>query len=286
MIIGEKLVLLATAIGYIQDGYGCKHRCRILCDPGSQVSFIKYSFFNQLAIRRKPCTIQVEGIGSASTNTRGCAYLNLASSDGTFNIDVNFYLLTTITTHTPVADIAPTCWQHLRNLTLADPSFGKTGRIDALIGADIWGTILQEGIVRGSINEPFAQSTSFGWVVFGPATVETSCTSPPRSLHSTHGSLNVSGHNLDLALARIFEFDADLKATVADNDVCENIFMATHHRNSDGRYVVQIPFRPDAPVLGNSHPLALCQFYQLENRLANDSDLKAKYTAFMQEYID
>lgn len=287
MVVGEQLVLLATAFTHILDGHGVPIRCRIICDPGSQVSFMSNRFFNQLAIRRKPCTVQVEGVGSVTTYTRGSAILNLASCDETFGIEVNFYLLDTITTPTPACNIAPSCWQHLRNLQLADPSFGRTGRIDALIGADVWGAIIREGLVHGSPNEPFAQATRLGWVVFGPAVIDNTIESSLRSLHAgTNGAMENFDGRLELALTRIFEIDVE-KPTVAnvDDDICEQIFIATHRRDSDGRYVVQIPFRPDAPALGNSHPLALRQFYQLERRLASNPELVAKYIAFMRGYI-
>lgn len=219
MVIGEQLVLLATAITHILDGHGAPIRCRIICDPGSQVSFMSNRFFNQLAIRKKSCAIQVEGVGSVTTYTRGRALLNMASCDDTFGIDVNFYLLDMITTPTPACNIAPSCWQHLRALNLADPSFGKTGRIDALIGADVWGAIIQEGIVHGSPTEPYAQATRLGGVVFGPAIVDTTVENSLRSLHtSTHGIIGDGDARLELALARIFEFDVEPNATAKVDD--------------------------------------------------------------------
>lgn len=262
------------------------HRCRIICDPGSQVSFISNRFINQLAIRRRPCTIEVEGVGSVTTRTRGLVTLKLASINNLFGIEIEFHVLDTITTPTPVANIAPECWMHLQALDLADPSFGRTGRIDALIGADVWGAIINEGIVRGSMHEPFAQQTKLGWVVFGPATIDDTTSPSVRSLH-THVEEDMATEQRLDAMVRLFcELDHKPDSTPEEDDICEQIFMATHHRDSDGRYVVQIPFRPDAPTLGNSHPLALRQFYQLEKRLAANPELKAKYIAFMREYID
>lgn len=53
---------------------------------------------------------------------------------------------------------------------------------------------------------------------------------------------------------------------------------------SDGRYMVQIPFRHDAPKLGASYRSAIRQFYCLERRLYNNPELREKYTTFMREY--
>lgn len=246
-------------------------------------------YFANLALRRIRCELQVEGVGSAiTTYTRGRAIITLASiHDPTFGMDIEFHILDTITSATPVANIAPSCWRHLRPLALADPSFGTTGPIDALIGADIWGALIQNGIVRGNIDEPFAQSTRLGWVVFGPATVDSTIRTSVRALTVHHGDHGETEQRLDELLRKFWELEeAETTTTSAfDTDVCENIFVATHRRDSDGRYVVQIPFRPDAPTLGGSHPLALRQFYQLERKLSANAELRAKYIAFMREYI-
>lgn len=66
------------------------------------------------------------------------------------------------------------------------------------------------------------------------------------------------------------------------DDECERHFSATHSRTSDGRYIVHLAFRPDAPLLGDSYAHALRQFHLLERRLAANSVLKSKYIAFMR----
>lgn len=198
-------------------------------------------------------------------------------------MDVEVYILNTITSETPAADISDSCWTHLRSLQLADPTFGSPGQIDLLIGADVWGNIVEEGLVRGTSNEPYAQSTRFGWVVFGPATIDSTATPPMRALHM-HLSDN---QRLDDLLRKFWELEEATGASLAapELDICESIFMETHRRDIHGRYIVQIPFRPDAPILGNSHQLALRQFHQLERKLSANSELREKYVAFMDEYI-
>lgn len=287
VVVSDQIVLLATAFAYLIDGYGSRHRCRILCDPGSQVSFITSSFLNKLAIRRTRLELRVESVGSSvTTHTRGCATIQLASIiDTTFGMAIDFHILDSITSPTPVAKIKDECWLHLRTLPLADPTFGTTGKIDALIGADIWGTIIQDGIVRGSLDEPFAQATRLGWVVFGPASVDTNVVAPIQSLHINGNEFD---QRIEDLLRTFWEMDEPASPSVSSNgaNLCEEIFLATHRRDKDGRYVVQIPFSTDAHALGNSHQLALRQFNQLERRLASDANLKMKYVAFMNEYID
>ncbi|XP_054083368.1 uncharacterized protein LOC128920314 [Zeugodacus cucurbitae] len=68
-------------------------------------------------------------------------------------------------------------------------------------------------------------------------------------------------------------------------DPCERIFIDTVRRTASGRYSVQIPFLPNAPVLGDSYQAARRQFFHLERKLAGDPELRNKYIMFMQEYI-
>nr|XP_036216143.1 uncharacterized protein LOC118680467 [Bactrocera oleae] len=79
--------------------------------------------------------------------------------------------------------------------------------------------------------------------------------------------------------------DLDSSYKLIQVDDCEKIFNDTVTRTSDGRYQVQILFRPDAPALGESHQSAVRQFLQLERRLMNDPCLREQYITFMREYI-
>lgn len=48
-----------------------------------------------------------------------------------------------------------------------DPTFSESGKIDLLLGADIFSQIIQKGLRRGPKGSPIAQQTQFGWVLSG-----------------------------------------------------------------------------------------------------------------------
>lgn len=54
-----------------------------------------------------------------------------------------------------------------RDLRLADFNPSSRNRIDVLIGTDIYGTILLDGLRRSSTDTLVAQHTIFGWILFG-----------------------------------------------------------------------------------------------------------------------
>ena len=58
-------------------------------------------------------------------------------------------------------------WNHISDLSLADPDFGTPGRIDLLLGADIYADILLHGWQCGPPGTPTALETRFGWVLTG-----------------------------------------------------------------------------------------------------------------------
>ena len=57
--------------------------------------------------------------------------------------------------------------EHLKNIKLADPQWFKPSQIDLLLGVDFIPYIMQAGKILGSLNEPFAFNTIFGYVIMG-----------------------------------------------------------------------------------------------------------------------
>ena len=57
-------------------------------------------------------------------------------------------------------------WKHLSDLPLADPGFGEPGKIDVLLGADVFADVLLHGRRTGSPGTPTAFETICGWVLY------------------------------------------------------------------------------------------------------------------------
>ncbi|GFW73669.1 integrase catalytic domain-containing protein [Trichonephila clavipes] len=68
-----------------------------------------------------------------------------------------------------------------------------------------------------------------------------------------------------------------------EDELCESIFVNSHIRNADGRYILKLPFRDDSSI-GDSKEVALKRFYSLERKLHSNNQLKEQYTEFMEEY--
>ncbi|XP_036342978.1 uncharacterized protein LOC118752233, partial [Rhagoletis pomonella] len=91
----------------------------------------------------------------------------------------------------------------------------------------------------------------------------------------------------DRALARLWELeDSPQKQHLThEENFCENHFNSTHQRMPDGRFVVELPLKPNT-VLGESRNFAIRNLLCIERRLASNSDLRLRYDEFMRELID
>ncbi|XP_036340349.1 uncharacterized protein LOC118749656 [Rhagoletis pomonella] len=280
---GHPTVLLATVCAYAIGDSHQRRLARILCDPGSQASFITERLANQLQLRRFRHNVAVEGIGASNhTRTSGSAQLTLKSHLSNFAINLNVLIIPSITSPTPGVHIVTSGWTHLHGLPLSDPHFGTPAPVDILLGADVWDIIVEAGIISGKANQPHARSTRFGWVVFGPATEANLTESPFQSLHA---QIDESETPLDELVHKFWQWEElPSLAHSVNTSECERIFAATHSRNSEGRYVVHLPFRSTLASLGDSHTYALQQFLRIEKILASNEDLRSKYVDFMREY--
>ncbi|XP_018789932.1 PREDICTED: uncharacterized protein LOC108969588, partial [Bactrocera latifrons] len=87
---GDQIILLATACAYVSGDNSEERLARILCDPGSQVSFITERFANSLNLHRSSYDVAVEGIGALScTRTKGVVAITLKSTHSQFSVAIH-----------------------------------------------------------------------------------------------------------------------------------------------------------------------------------------------------
>ena len=58
-------------------------------------------------------------------------------------------------------------WPHFFDLPLADLEFGIPGKIDLLLGVDVYADIILQGRQSGTPGTPTAFETIFGWILSG-----------------------------------------------------------------------------------------------------------------------
>ena len=154
--------------------------------------------------------------------------------------------------------LIPTAWNHLKGLQLADPDFGRPGRLDLLLGVDVFVDVLLTGRRIGDLGTLTALETHFGWVLAG--SVEGSAIN--LQLVSCHMTLP----SCDDVLRRFWEIEDSPLSEVAlspEERAVVHHFELNHYRQSSGRFVVPLPKRR---LLDPSESLVLKQyvgFYRL-----------------------
>ena len=82
-------------------------------------------------------------------------------------------------------------WDHLAHLQLADPGFGVPGKIDLLLGVEVFVEVMRNGRRIGVPGSPVALETEFGWVLAGA----TDSCSPTQQITTHHVSV-LSGDDI------------------------------------------------------------------------------------------
>ncbi|XP_054729181.1 uncharacterized protein LOC129238173 [Anastrepha obliqua] len=276
----ERVVLLSTALVKVRDCSGNWQPARALFDSGSHASFVTEACVQRLGLPRSTSEVNITGIGSAQGGrARGEVSLSLSSFSTNQCFTVKTLILSKITSDLPTQTIATSSWPHIRGLFLADPHFMKPGRVDILIGMDVMDQLICTELRKGPSGAPMAQLTVFGWTLFG--SVNGSEPDMPR-LQSLHCDVH-----LDRALNKLWELEEGTQKTFLTHEerYCEDHFETTHRREPNGRFVVELPLKPDV-ALGESRNFAIRNLLRLERRLACDSDLRLRYNEFMNELID
>lgn len=173
-------------------------------------------------------------------------------------------------------------WPHLHELDLADPKFLARDPVNLLLGADVYASILQEGVKKGSPYSPIAQRICLGWIISELARKSEEET----EITTNHCSV---GEELSTLVRQLWEQE-ELPTTLpplsaADNE-CEKFFARTHSRSTDGRYIVRLRVATALPDFSDTHQAAIRLLHAMERRFKVDAPFRDLYLYFIKEYED
>ena len=179
----------------------------------------------------------------------------------------------------PSREIDISQMRHINHLNLADPSFNIPRKVDVLLGADVVEEILIENKIKD--NGLYLRDSILGWVVSSPV-----LTSDAHCI-TTHLAIS-SDADTDQLLSKFWELEnfPEQKHLTVEERKCEEHYKATTQRNTEGRFVVQMPFKEESQKLGYNKANAMKRFLRLEPTMHRDEFLLKKYSAFIQEFLD
>ena len=274
--------LLMTCRVLIEAPDGTTVNARALLDSASSASFVSDRLVKGLCLPRLHQNTTISGVAGLTSNSRqALTKLTISSPQADIKFDVTAIVVPHVTCDLPVHPIAfCSTWTHLDNLSLADPDFGCPGRIDVLLGVEVFTVALLHGRRVGPPGTPVAFETVFGWVLAGAADQST-----PGAIVTSHHSSVTAGDDL---LRRFWEIEETMKPDSSfspeEMSVVQH-FEKNHRRASDGRFIVPLPKKPHVPPLGESRSHAVRRFLSLERSLHAKSEFEA-FDSVMQEYFD
>lgn len=273
-----KQVLLMTIMVNVASRSGRQHKLRALLDSGSQVNLVSEAAVKTLALPKYSTNVPVVGVGGVKSQIKHRVLLRMSSDYSDFVSNVDCLVTPKVTGRIPSVPVDVSKWSFPPGITLADPNFNKPCEVDLLIGAELFFAILRQAQLKLADNLPTLYDTKFGWVVAGAQGEMDSEEAIVMCLSSEE--------RLDQQIQRFFDQEEVPETTVSTNEerAVEEHFRQTFRREEDGRFVVQLPFRDNIKLLGDSRQLAMKRFFLLEKRLSKNPEMKRQYQDFIDEY--
>ncbi|XP_073827799.1 uncharacterized protein [Musca autumnalis] len=281
----NKSVLLGTAMVNIVH-HGVSYSARALIDPASESSFLSERLQNRLKLPVHSTTASISGVNcTVSATSRKICSLKIGSPlDSRVILETTALVLPLISGNIPSFTVRSDLKAQLPDLRLADVNLFDPRPVDLLLGADLYPKILLNGcrpILSGTL---LAQNSVFGWLVTGPV--------PTTEVRTFATKIDViEEDNINRTLLRFWELEEPPKRNMMSpsDRFCEENYIKTTRRMSDGRYIVTLPIKPDInpeEFLGRSRETVLKQYLRNESSLLRKLDVKVVYDAVLKEYLD
>ncbi|XP_054279179.1 uncharacterized protein LOC128997566 [Macrosteles quadrilineatus] len=239
----NKVTYLQTLSANILGPNNAKKRIRILCDSGSQKSFVTEECARQLGLKPKGSVlIQQEVLGGRKMKPRQHAFYTLAleSLSSDYRMSLNVLEQPTICSQVPqLTDQNLIDALKKQNIILTDiPTATNTDHtnIDVLIGADAWTNIITNEFLKVS-DQLVAIRTQLGWTVVGTSNRKSSFVSTMFASTLTSDI----GNFWDVEPLGIADPIQQLNKKEKDAKVLEHS-KRTVNWEIDGRYVVKLPW--------------------------------------------
>lgn len=174
------------------------------------------------------------------------------------------------------------------HLILADPEFESLSGIEVSLRASIYFDLLCVGQIKLKDSKLVLQKSVLGWLVASQVAFNKNNVSPGPVKGTSCHAINQETVSVQDQLEKFWlvkECVQDRFYSLEENE-CEELFKKTFSRDTSGRFVVKLPVKDNVKALGDSMELATKLFYNLENILAKNSEIKKLNTEFMSEYID
>ena len=287
----EEECLLMTSQVTLTGPTGKVITVRALLDAGSTLSIISTRLMKFLSLEKTGKTVSISGIKSNSNQQAHPLASVTISSDYKkgWSRDITVAGLDEVIRQLPLQSAhSVRKMNHIKNLVLADNQFDQPGKIEVLLGQNIWRHVFLEGKVKGSKDShPEAWQTVFGWRVLGNYTPGNHKNSQQVITHTV--AAQEDNQRSDELLTNFWKMEEPSVYQTAQSPTeiqVENHYKQTHSYDSKKKqYTVRLPMSDDKTELGESKTQALNRAKANERSLIKKGKLP-QFQAVMQEYVD
>ena len=266
--------LMMTAQVIISGPGGQQVSTRALIDSGAGMSLVSHRLSQQLNLPLTRNNLQFTGVqGAPCKPSRHMTNFHLSPMHTDQpQVLVQALVVPTVTVDLPTRELPQvTALPHLSGLQLADPTFHSPGRIDILLGADVYlQLMLKTPMITGELTDPGALETIFGWAIMGP--VKASSTVAIQPIPSHVSQINHSeAEQLNNRMATFWEVeepDHPPEQLSSTEEIVEAHYSATTtYCPLNKCYTVTLPKKHNIPALGDSRARALSRYVSNETSI-------------------
>ena len=278
--------LLMTCQLLVHSPDGTALKARALLDSASSTSFISDRLTQALQLHKSSRNIKISGIAGLTHHSPLHSVVNFdisPTSSPREKIQVSAVAVPRVAGDLPSQPVHwNASWAHLSDLQLADPDFGRPGKVDILLGIDVYANVLLHGRRNGPPDSPVAFETKFGWVLAGRTNSSSS--------HHCVTSYHVSATSCDQILSKFWEIEESPKNHALTNlspeeQMVVDHFDKNHRRSESGRFIVPLPRKPQAKSIGESRSQAVRRFLSLERSLHAKGRFQ-EFSDVIEEYFE
>ncbi|GFY32793.1 integrase catalytic domain-containing protein [Trichonephila clavipes] len=274
-----RTVLLSSVQCFLRDKYGLLHEVRALLDVGSQSHFITKDCADRLQLKNEKINLLVSCLNESTMTINGGVTTSIFNGDLSFKKELNLLVVRRITDLTP-SKIINVSLDMPNEIKLADYKFNIPGKIDVLLGAEIFYELLRPGQIYCGDSRLLLQNTVFGYVVSGSVGDEV------RD-NNIHCGLIRDG-DLNTTLRSFWELESigvKNENCCSEEDVSFEMFkQRVHFKN--GRYEVELPWKRDSNELSDNFSLAKRRLGSLMRKMQRDKVLYSEYCKVLKNYLD
>ncbi|GFX77775.1 DUF1758 domain-containing protein [Trichonephila clavipes] len=281
-ILGERVNNLLVHVSeeelnnYMKDKYSEWQTFRALLDSGSETCLISNECANKLRLKTERINTLISCLNDASMVVNGCVKVAISNQNKSFERELDMLVVKKITDFIPQKALEINS-DFYNFVELADSKFNVPGKIDLLLGANIFYELLKPERIKIKDSQLLLVNSVFGYIVTGNL----------DSINETkvHCGL-IRDEDLNKNLEKFWKLEEIEQPIVKNKErlICEEHYANTHFRTKEGKYVVSMPLKKEPSCLGNSKDIALKRLGSLWNRLARDDNYLNLYREFLRDY--